>query len=48
MNMMKFHQYVELRNLEVFAYFVIGKGPIFSPKSGLGKSLFIRSLSLNK
>ena len=25
--------------LEVFAYFWIGKGPIFGPKIGLGKSL---------
>ena len=24
---------------EVFAHFLIGKGPLFSPKSGLGKSL---------
>ena len=25
---------------EDFAHFLIGKGPIFSPKSGIGKSLY--------
>ena len=43
---MKFYLTVELRNLEcfslfweVFALFLIGKGPIFGPKLSLGKSL---------
>ena len=45
---MKFSPNVELRNWElytpfwaVFAYFIIGKGLIFGPKSGLRKSLTI-------
>ena len=43
-----FHQNLELRNWEwytafweVFAQFLIGKGPIFGPKSGLTKSLHV-------
>ena len=45
---LNFHQNVELKIWEgytpfweVFAHFLIGKGQIFGPKSGLGKSLDI-------
>ena len=44
--LLKFSPNVELRNWEwytpfweVFAYFPFGKGPIFGPKLGQGKSL---------